>query len=203
MRPGIAVLLILALFPLGAAAGEDAASEAIVREMNIARTDPAGYVKKLHRLRRAYRGKFIVRGDSSLQTSEGVRAVDEAIRVLKKCRPVAPLQISGGLAEAAEALVRDQGPAGATGHTGPTTGSTRERIEKAGKWSGTIGENVAYGSTDPEFVVLQLVVDDGVPSRGHRKNILDPSFRRAGAACGDHSQFRGMCVIDFATEFHR
>jgi uncharacterized protein YkwD len=42
------------------------------------------------------------------------------------------------------------------------------------------------------------VVDDGVKDRAHRKILLDPAFRYAGAACGPHRTFGTMCVIDLA-----
>ena len=49
--------------------------------------------------------------------------------------------------------------------------------------------------------MVSLLIDDGVPSRGHRKIILDPLFRNAGVAFGPHPKFRNMCVIVFAAEY--
>jgi uncharacterized protein YkwD len=47
-------------------------------------------------------------------------------------------------------------------------------------------------------VVIGLLVDDGVPSRGHRHNILSADARFAGVGCGHHTEYGTMCVIDFA-----
>jgi uncharacterized protein YkwD len=40
-------------------------------------------------------------------------------------------------------------------------------------------------------------VDDGVPSRGHRKNIYDAQFLVIGVATGKHPGIRTICVMDF------
>jgi uncharacterized protein YkwD len=45
---------------------------------------------------------------------------------------------------------------------------------------------------------MNLIIDDGVTDRGHRKNIFSRAFGTAGAACGPHPRFGNVCVIDFA-----
>jgi hypothetical protein len=57
---------------------------------------------------------------------------------------------------------------------------------------------ISFGPEQPPAVVIDLVVDDGVPDRGHRKILLDDRLRFAGAACGPHTIYRTMCVIDLA-----
>lgn len=45
-----------------------------------------------------------------------------------------------------------------------------------------MGENTRYGAQRAIDVVLELLIDSGVPSLGHRKNILNPYFARVGGA---------------------
>ncbi len=76
-----------------------------------------------------------------------------------------------------------------------------DRLTRYGRWSGKIGENISYGRSDARDVVIQLLVDDGIRSRGHRKNIFDPEFRVVGVGCGQHAGYRAMCVTTFASDY--
>ncbi|MBW4490944.1 MAG: hypothetical protein KME12_24530 [Trichocoleus desertorum ATA4-8-CV12] len=49
--------------------------------------------------------------------------------------------------------------------------------------------------------VIQLLIDDGVKDRGHRKSILKPDYRMTGVACGSHAAYTTMCVMEYATEY--
>ncbi|HWI41917.1 MAG TPA: CAP domain-containing protein [Verrucomicrobiae bacterium] len=181
-----------------AAAGE--LEEAVVAEMNLARTQPQKYARFLRTLRGEYRGKERLQGNVRIRTSEGVRAVDEAIGFLSRQKPLPPLTAEAGLAAAAAELAAEQAASGGTGHRG-MSGGLPERVAKHGAWQGSIGENISYGMDEGREVVMALIVDDGVPGRGHRRNIFSPAFRKAGAACAPHPGFRTVCVIDFAGAF--
>jgi uncharacterized protein YkwD len=43
-----------------------------------------------------------------------------------------------------------------------------------------------------------LLVDDGVPDRGHREALLRPDYRVTGVACGYHSAYHNICVMTYA-----
>jgi hypothetical protein len=71
-------------------------------------------------------------------------------------------------------------------------------ILQPGSWQSNAGENISYGYSDAYKIVMQLLVDDGVSSRGHRKNIMSRDFNVCGIAIASHSQYGAMCVIDYA-----
>jgi len=186
-----------------AAHAQGGMAQQMLAETNLARTAPQRYVGYLRDLRRTFVGKgYLLPGSTEMVlTTEGVAALDEAIGFLQRQKPLAPLAASQGLSESAADLVRDEGPSGEVGHTGRKSGDMRQRIERHGTWQGSIAENVGYGPNTARLMVLQLIIDDGVPGRGHRKNIFTPGFRVAGAACGPHAVFRNMCAMEFAVGY--
>ena len=50
----------------------------------------------------------------------------------------------------------------------------------------------------PEEAVLRLVVDDGVPTRGHRTNIFNDEFKLIGIGLHDHPTYTDLIVLNFA-----
>lgn len=197
-----AIFLFLALATPAVALDHDLAVQ-VLREINLARTAPHTYADYLRGFRNRFRDNyFLLPGSATrMQTHEGVKAVDEAIRYLSRLLPLPPLTWSDGLAGAAAELAEEQGRSGATGHIGRESRGVRERIERHGTWNKQIAENIGYGPTDARKMVMQLIIDDGVPDRGHRKNTFSAAFWTAGIACGRHPRFGSMCVIDFADTF--
>ena len=41
------------------------------------------------------------------------------------------------------------------------------------------------------------LIDDGVPSRGHRTNIMNPDFTHLGVSCGCHKSYGEMCCFNY------
>lgn len=200
---GVAVIFfVLALFAgNGDCTATDMARE-VLSEINLARTRPDEYVDFLKAFRRTFRGNlYRLQERTFVDTEEGVAAVDEAIAYLTRQLPIEPLSWSPQLARAAAELVRESGRTGDTGHYGRRSGGPGQRIEKQGEWTGRVGEVIGYGPTDARLMVMQLIIDDGVPDRGHRKNIFSRDFRLGGVECGPHPRYRNMCVIDFASGF--
>lgn len=160
----------------------------VMRELNRVRADPAGYASVLSRERAEIGVKVDERADP--------RAFAEAVDFLKRQSPMPPLDPDDRLAGAAEEFALTQGPSGAVGHGAP--GGLGRRIQSQGVWAGLAGETISYGQPTAFEVVRQLVIDFGVPNRGHREIIFDNSFKAAGVGCGHHAAYGEMCVIDFA-----
>lgn len=97
--------------------------------------------------------------------------------------------------------MEDQQKHGGIGHISRKGLNPQKRIEKYGKWDICASEDITYGSLEARFIVISLLIDDGVPNRGHRENILNPCTRFAGAAFGVHPTYRAMCVIDYAGDY--
>ena len=185
-------LLILAATAPDARAG--ALEDAVLEEVNFARTHPADYARELRDEQiSGHRG----RGWSAL-ADQDPDALDEAIDFLQRQAPLPPLRGDGRLAASAFDHASVQGPRGELGHAGPGGVTFSQRLKREGVWAGLAAEAISYGYDSPRDVVRQLVIDSGVANRGHRGDIFGRGYQAAGVSCAHHALWGAMCVIDFA-----
>ncbi|THD67081.1 CAP domain-containing protein [Phenylobacterium sp.] len=184
--------LWLGTAPRAALAGSH--DQSVLDEINFARTHPAAYARRLEEEAQTERpdpaGATFAYEDSG--------ALQEALDFLRQTRPLAPLRYDSRLAAAAQAHTAAQGPSGEEGHAGPRGETFGDRLQHHQVWAGLAAEDISYGYRTPADVVRQLIVDSGVPNRGHRNNIFGPAYQVAGVSCGPHRIYGSMCVIDFA-----
>jgi uncharacterized protein YkwD len=193
--PLFAALGLLAAAPLawptpGRAAGFE---EAVLDEINYARANPRAYARELRGEPASYSDDDGYGGGHGADDPD---AVADAIDFLMRQTPLPPLAVDERLAAAARSHVTRQGVRGEVGHGGP--GALGRRLQAQGLWAGLEAESISYGQRTPAEVVRQLVVDSGVPSRGHRKDLFGAAYQAAGVACGGHAEYGAMCVIDYA-----
>jgi hypothetical protein len=156
------------------------AEKEVVYFLNLARRNPKDFAEKYIK--------------PWLSSSEGYECYQEML----KTAPMSVLKPSQTLSRAAQDHAKDMGETGREGHTGKNGSTLQTRIARHGKWQHTIGENCAYGYESAEEIVVGLLLDVGVPSRGHRKNILNPAFRFVGIGIRPHTEYGTNCVQDFA-----
>jgi len=171
----------------------------VLTQLNFARTHPAAYAQYLIAFRADYRGFVVYEpGRPPIATNEGVAAVDEAIDFMSRQPPLPPLAEDSALVQSATRFADEAGPAGIVGHFGGGGSGPGERIPAGCLGAGMIAEVISYGQSDAAAVVRQLIVDDGVRGRSHRRDIFSPALTSAGAGCGPHRVYGTMCVIDLA-----
>lgn len=184
--------------------GELAALEqGMVEEINRLRQDPRAFARALSTYRTYYDGPFLrLPGQQvPLRTFEGVAAVDEAIAAARKGKPARPLRSSPGLSRAARAHAQEIGRAGSIDHAGADGTSPFARMKRHGVVVGMSGENIGTGHAEADIMVMDLFIDDGVSSRGHRANLIEPSYGVVGVGCAPHRAYHIVCVMDFAEDF--
>ncbi|WP_320052096.1 CAP domain-containing protein [uncultured Acetobacteroides sp.] len=181
-----------------------AQERAVIFEMNKARSNPKRYALEVIL---PMKKRFTVSGNSRMYynadsmrilTQEGTAAIDECVKEMMGIAPMGLLAPSKGMSLAARDHVKDQGKTGSVGHTGTDGSSPWDRMGRYGQWLTTCGENIDYGNRDAQAIVVSLLVDDGVPSRGHRRSILNRTLKVVGVAIGSHPKYGTMCTLDFA-----
>jgi len=177
----------------------------VVLEMNKVRTDPKKYARLYIQPRlRYYNGnRYSAPGQITLVTQEGASAVNACINALNSAASAGVLTPERGLSRAAKDHATDQSRTGQTGHNGSDRSTPETRMKRYGAFSGswTYGENIAYGDPTGREIVCSLLIDDGVPSRGHRTNIMNRAYTQVGVGFGTHTQYRTSCTIDYANGY--
>ncbi|MDR3341879.1 MAG: CAP domain-containing protein [Treponema sp.] len=176
----------------------------VILELNMVRSDPRKYADLYIKPQIAYfKGTLFSEPGRSigLRTNEGAKAVEECYQALITMQPVPLLYPEKGLSLAAKDHVLDTRKTGRVGHTGSDGSTMGGRLNRYGKWAGSAGENISYGNDKARDIVVQLLIDDGVSSRGHRTNNMSGAFTRIGVAVGKHAGYGSMCVLDFVSTY--
>ena len=180
-----------------------AIERAVLDEINLLRKNPQDYIKYLEEYKKLFKGNTVYLPTYvRFETSEGTAAVDEAIEFLKTA-PAAPLlSFSNGLNKAAAQQLADLIENSSLDHAAKDGSNLGARLAKYGAVGSKSGENISMFAELPRNMVLFMLVDDGVKSRMHRKNLLSPNFKVVGISYGKGKTGEGLCVLDFADSFN-
>lgn len=172
--------------------------ESVVTEINRLRADPACYVPILEQYMQYIKDDNIIYkpNRTPVETYEGINAYQEAIRFLKKQKPLQTLTYDERLHLACNDHAKDIGPKGLYSHENTEGRNTSERIEKYCEWELACAENIVLGCHTGVEVVIALLVDDGVPRRIHRQNIFREEITHFGVAAAAHRDYEVVVVIN-------
>lgn len=128
-----------------------------------------------------------------LKYNEGKVAVQEAIDYLAAKEPVGAVTLDQGLSRSAyEHSYYQIEVIKQMTHSGPDGQGLGDRVKKYNDWkTGGIFENIVGSSSiwnTAEMVCFAWIIDDGVPTRGHRKNFFAESATKMGLGIYNHNE---------------
>ena len=141
----------------------------MIDEINLIRSNPQGYISHVQRYIKYLQnnGSF----GNSIQTA--VELIDE----LRTAQPLNTLKPKQCLYNTAVNHGKDEKRNGASSHQGSDGSWPWDRILKGCPDLQDGNENLVGGPDDIRRAVMLLLVDDGIPNRGHRKAILNPAWK--------------------------
>ena len=126
------------------------------------------------------------------------KAYKSLLRELDKTPSLPLLKPHDKLYESAVFHAKDMGKTGKIGHKSSRGKSFEKRMQPLMSIFTGAGENCHYGSNDALFIVIDLLIDKGIPGYGHRKNLLQPNFEFVGISIQPHKKYGVNCVQEFA-----
>ncbi|GBU21564.1 hypothetical protein R80B4_01460 [Fibrobacteres bacterium R8-0-B4] len=180
------------------------AEKDVILELNMARSNPKKYAELyIQPMLKYYNGnRYSEPGKTTLVSQEGASAAQECIAELSQTKGIGILTPEKGLHLAAKDHAADQGRTGESGHVGSDGSKMGDRVNRyCDAKRSALGENISYGKNTGREIVLQLLIDDGVPSRGHRKIIMNGAYTQVGLSIGTHPKYGYLCVIDYANGY--
>lgn len=119
---------------------------------------------------------------------KNVREYKSLLKTLEKQQPLSILAPDSLSWVSAQCHAEESGKKAYIGH---------DRQSKACKSvSRFMGECCQYGEEDPLAIVMDLLIDEGVPSLGHRVILLS-KYDKVGVSIQPHKKYRINTVLDF------
>ena len=142
----------------------------MLKEINLVRSNPAGYVKYVEEYK-----KKIEAG----RAFGSVATCDELIKELERTPKLSTLQATECIYRAAKKHGQDQRPTGDVDHIGTDGSYPWDRVRQECPNMTDGNENLVAGPSAVRDCILILLVDDGIPNRGHRRTLLNPDWKYA------------------------
>jgi len=200
----------------------------MVYEINLVRCDPLGYIKFIEPLYesarktlqesgKGYRNYSLTFTTTSVNgkeqekidttwhytNEEEVKAISSLINDLRVFKKMPPLMPDIGIYKAAKKHAADQHVhEWKLMHTGSDGSNPWDRVRKFSPNMTFGNENIAAQSGSPAArdIVIQLLIDSGIPGYGHRYNLLDPQWTHVACTGEKYNGYMKWWIQDFGVK---
>ena len=156
-------------------------AQAMLEEHNYARTKPKEYAEKFIK-------PHIRKPDDY---------ADGCYKTMTTMKPVGALKLDDRFCKAAQWFANDLGRTGKVTHTGSDGSQFWDRLKRQGA-TNALSESCSWGVKSARGILVQLLIDEGTPSLGHRENALNPRAKVIGVGQTEGVKGYGVAtVIDY------
>lgn len=178
----------------------------LLQAVNKVRTDPRSLIpainKKLECLN-AEGNAFVYPDKQDVENCvEGAAPYQELLETIESMRPIVTLlDVPMGMLLAARDHTNDLARRMEITQEGSDNSTPQMRLNRYGRVGNKSSQLLSIGMAEVQDMVLQLLSDDGIPTRVDRKALLDPDARVCGISIGKHSIHETVAVIVLAHEY--
>lgn len=162
----------------------------MIKEINLLRSNPRSYVAEVEKYIAELEEskKNLISGEEYVNAE--IKTAKDLVKDLKKMSPLSILQPHRELYDAAKNHGIYMRKSGNFDHTGKGGSSPWDRILDGKNGLKDAGENLVGGPASVRESVLILLIDTGIEGFGHRKTLLNPSWKYV--ACYEAGNVGGM-----------
>jgi len=131
--------------------------------------------------------------EKEIEHNTYVQSLKSDLKGVKNLQPLFP---DKSLFEAAKRHAIASGRQGSLGHES-SAGTLKQRMQPFRGTFSYVAENCDYGSNKAIYILMNLMIDDGIPDVGHRVNILEPRINVVGVSIQPHRNYTHNCVQVF------
>ncbi len=141
----------------------------MIDEINLLRSNPAGYIP--------YVEAYIAEMKAGRTIMRSTDTAYELIEELKRTGPLSTLQPAECIYRAAQKHGQEAVKIGDSDHRGQDGSWPWDRVRRECPNMQDGNENLVGGPDNIRRSMMLLLVDEGIPNRGHRKTLLNPKWR--------------------------
>ncbi len=119
------------------------------------------------------------------------------VRDLKNAQSTSVLVFKDDLHKVAVEFAKDLSKSGKIGHVNSKGQDFSVRTKHLLSNYSALAENCQFGYDSALDIVIDLLIDDGVPSLGHRKTILNKEYQFVGVSTNTHKNYEYCSVQVF------
>jgi uncharacterized protein YkwD len=154
-----------------------AEEKAMIEEINLMRADPKGYIKYVDEFiateRKNIQGELLIFDSYAKELKEQLRKTNK-LSSLKPHKELYEVAKAHGLYNKKNHQMEHLDAEGKEGFDRVEKTGLKNSINSKGEYAPN--ENLVYGYASVRNTVIYLLIDEGEPSRGHRKALLEPTW---------------------------